>query len=425
MDIKETERLELKAQVTRTFLKTVSAYANYKDGEILFGVDDNGNVSGIENPKEEALRVENMINDSLQPAPQYAISEKIIGDKRIISLMVKKGKETPYFYQGKAYKRSAAATVEVDRFELRRLAMDGLNMDYEGRKAAQQDLQFTVLEASLRDAVGVEKLSLDILKTLALYNKDGYYNVAGELLADRNDISFSGVDIARFGKSINQIMYRETVSKQSLLTQFRRALAIFEQYYIFEEIEGYSRVQRELIPRESYREALANAIVHRVWDINAYVQIAMHEDRVEIRSPGGLPAGLTKEEYLQGNISVLRNPIIAGVFHRLHMIEKFGTGIARINALYVDSVVKPSFDVSENSIKIVLPVTRAESSWLCKDEQLVYDVLQEGVALSRQEIDAEIELGKAKTIRVLNRLLAKNIIKKAGRGARVTYKLNR
>lgn len=51
--------------------------------------------------------------------------------------------------------------------------------------------------------MGIEKLSLDILKTLNLYNIDGYYNIAAELLADTNAIKFSGVDIVKFGKDIN------------------------------------------------------------------------------------------------------------------------------------------------------------------------------------------------------------------------------
>lgn len=72
----------------------------------------------------------------------------------------------------------------------------------------------------------------------------------------------------------------------------------------------------------------------------------MYEDQIEISSPGGLPAGVSKEEYLYGNISVLRNPIIAGVFDRLNIIEKFGTGIARINEEYLHSMAKPLFDVS-------------------------------------------------------------------------------
>lgn len=421
---KESYNLEFKEEVSKTFLKTVSAYANYNDGAIIFGLDDDANVVGVkESPKEEALRIENMINDSLSPVPYFEMIIKEVEGKTIIILEVKKGKDTPYYYKGKAYKRGDTATIEVDRFELRRLALEGINMHYEDRKSSSQDLRFTILEARLKKEAGIERINLDILKTLNLYHKDGYYNTAGELLADENDIDFSGIDIVKFGKDINKILYRKTISNVSLLTQFDSAVDIFEQYYIFEEIDGYNRIKKELIPREAFRESLANAIVHRVWDTNAYIQIAMYEDKIEINSPGGLPAGISKDEYLYGNISVLRNPIIAGVFNRLNIIEKFGTGIARINKEYTHSISKPDFEVSENRIRIMLPVTEIDLIDLSEDENMVYDLLKEEVELSRKEIDLKAGFNKSKTLRILNGLVDKNIISKTGSGAKLTYKL--
>lgn len=423
---KEDYNLEYKEKVSKTFLKTISAYANYNDGRIVFGVDDNGNVIGLkENPKEEALKIENMINDSLTPVPYFEIKVKEIEGKEIIVLEVKKGKDTPYYYQGKAYKRADTASIEVDRFELRRLALEGINMHYEDKKASSDDLDFNILEVRLIKEAGIERINLDILKTLNLYNKDGYYNVAGELLADQNDIAFSGIDIVKFGKDINKILYRKTISKVSLLTQFDMAVDIFEQYYIFEEIDGYNRITKELIPREAFRESLANAIVHRVWDTNSYIQIAMHEDKIEINSPGGLPPGISKEEYLYGNISVLRNPIIAGVFNRLNIIEKFGTGIARINKEYTQSISKPYFEVSENRIRIILPVTEKSLLDLSEDENVIYELLKENVELSRKKIDMITGFNKSKSIRIINSLIDKNIISKIGSGVTLTYKLNR
>ena len=424
MKTKENYNLEFKVEVSRTFLKTVSAYSNYNDGEIIFGIDDHGNLVGLENAKEESLRIENMINDSIVPIPNFTIKVKEEeGSKTIVLVEVKKGKDTPYYYKGKAFKRADTSTVEVDRFELRRLAMEGINIDDEERKAASQDLSFNALEYRLRKEAGIEKINLDILKTLNLFNKDGYYNIAGELLADKNDIAFSGIDIVKFGKDINKILYRETISNKSLLTQLDRAIEIFEQYYTFEEIEGYIRIKKELIPKEAFRESLANAIVHRVWDTNSYIQVAMYEDRIQINSPGGLPAGISKEEYLNGNISVLRNPIIAAVFNRLNIIEKFGTGIARINDEYSHSISKPDFDVSENRIRIILPVTEIDKLDLSKDELFIYGLLKECLELTRKEIDLKTEFEKSKTLRVLNSLVDKNIVVKIGSGTAVKYKL--
>lgn len=423
MGMKEKFNLEFKKEVTKTFLKTVSAYSNYNDGQIIFGIDDNGDLVGIDNVEDECLRIENMINDSIDPAPSYKIEVGKIDEKTIIILNVMKGRDTPYYYKGKAYKRSDTSTLEVDRFELRRLAIEGINMDYEERRSSSQDLTFEKLESKLKEKAGIENINLDILKTLNLYNKDGYYNIAAELLADDNDMEFSGLDIVRFGKDISQILYRETISKKSLLSQYDRAIEIFEQYYQYEEIEGYTRIKKELIPKEAFRESLANAIVHRVWDINSYIQISMYEDRIEINSPGGLPEGISKDEYLYGNISVLRNPIIAGVFYRLDIIEKFGTGITRINKEYGGSLSKPSFDISRNSICIRLPVIDINKLDLSEEEFLILNILKDEIELSRAEIDKKSGFNKSKTLRIINNLVDKNIVQKLGKGPGTTYRL--
>lgn len=59
---------------------------------------------------------------------------------------------------------------------------------------------------------------------------------------------------------------------------------------------------------------------------------------------------------LSGKLSVLRNRDLANVFYRLGFVEIFGTGIIRIKQLYELALVKPDFEVSENAIRIVLPV---------------------------------------------------------------------
>ena len=56
------------------------------------------------------------------------------------------------------------------------------------RKSSNQNLKFETLELKLKKIVGIENLSLDILKTFNLYDRGGYYNITGELLADENDM---------------------------------------------------------------------------------------------------------------------------------------------------------------------------------------------------------------------------------------------
>lgn len=69
--MRETRILEFKETITNTFLKTVSAFSNYDGGTILFGVDDDGNVKGLSDVKQACLDIENKINDSISPQPNY------------------------------------------------------------------------------------------------------------------------------------------------------------------------------------------------------------------------------------------------------------------------------------------------------------------------------------------------------------------
>ena len=78
-----------------------------------------------------------------------------------------------------------------------------------------------------------------------------------------------------------------------------------------------------MIPKEAFREAITNELAHRTWDVKSNINVAMYDNRIEITSPGGLPKGISKEEYLNGGISIPRNYILCNVFLRLHMYRMF------------------------------------------------------------------------------------------------------
>lgn len=423
MVYRESYNLEFKVELAKTFLKTVSAFSNYNDGRIIFGVDDNGDIIGLDDVEVKCQQIEHLINDTIKPRPKFSIEIDGKEGKRVVILKVFKGEETPYYYKGRAFKRADTSTVEVDREELNKLVREGSNVDFENTKSFKQDLEFKVLETKLKNITGVEELTQDILKTLGLFDRDGKYNIAGELFADINGNELFGVDIVRFGKSNNQILDRETLNNISILSQYDKAIEIFERYYQYEEIEGYSRVKRELISREAFREALANAIVHRIWDLNAHIQISMYENRVEINSPGGLPKGISIEDYLDGQLSVLRNPIIANLFYRLRIIEKFGTGIRRINSAYTESITKPSFHIGPNSVKVVLPLLEVGNGDLSDDEIRIYNLFKDKLKLTRGELDTLTPFNKSKNLRLLNRLIERGIIVKEGSGPSTKYVL--
>lgn len=414
--MKESRELELKVTITNTFLKTVSAFSNYNTGKIIFGVDDSGKIIGLENIEELCLDLENKINDNISPKPDF----KFIKDnkKNIITLIVKEGMNKPYLYRGKAYKRNDTATVEVDRIDLNRLTLLGLNQYYEELKAKNQNLEFNILREELEEKLSLNNFSKDILKTLNLYDDKNGYNNAAELFADRNN--FSGIDIAKFGKNINEILDRNLLVNISIISQYKKTLEIFNRYYKYEQITGSERIEKELIPEKAFREVIANALIHRTWDVNSNIKISMYEDKIEISSPGGLPAGISEKEYLNGQISQLRNPILANVFFRLKYIEMFGTGIRRINESYKNFTAKPNFEIFENSIKITLPIIETKLL-LTTDERVIIDILEKGNILSSSEILEMTEFKKDKLNRLLKKLIQKKYIDIIGNGRGTKY----
>ncbi len=413
--MRESKNLEFKESVTNTFLKTVSAFANYGTGKILFGVMDNGVAKGIENPEKVCLDIENRINDSLDPVPEYIL--EINERTSVITLTVSEGLHKPYLYKAKAYRRNDSATVPVDRLSLTRLILEGQNLSFEESVARNQELHFAVLERKLKTVLHLENVTPDTLKTLELYKDGEGFTVAAELLADQN--SFSGIDMIRFGDSINILLDRELHERESILTQYDAALSMYRKYYQYEQINGSERETVILIPEAAYREAVANALVHRTWDVETNIHVEMFPDKIEITSPGGLPQGVTKEEYLRGGLSVLRNRIIGNLFFRLHLIERFGTGIRRIKESYKDNDRKPIFEVFENSIKIMLPVMDACNA-LTADENRIY-LLIKRKALPSSSLVEETGFGKTKVVSILRRLMDKGYVQSVGNGRGTKY----
>ena len=416
--MRETRTLEFKETITNTFLKTVSAFSNYNGGTILFGVDDDGNVKGLSDVRQACLDIENKINDSIIPQPNYTL--EIQNNDQTIKLTIKSGLQKPYLYKSKAYKRNDTATIEVDTLEFSRLVLEGKNISFEELPCKDQKLSFEILHRRLKENIQIQTFNQDTLKTLNLYdNVNGFNNAAG-ILADKNH--FPGIDIVKFGENISIIQKRSTFENTSALDVYEKAIDVFRDYYQYEVIQGADRKMIEKIPEAAFREAIANALIHRVWDVNSQIRVSMFDDRIEVVSPGGLPAGITAEEYLSGKLSVLRNRNLANVFYRLGFVEIFGTGITRIKQLYVESLIKPDFEVSENTIKIVLPVFESNVN-LTEDEKIIYKFLSKTMLKPISEIAPYVPFGKSKTTQLLKAMGEKGVVAVEGKGRGTKYKI--
>ena len=399
-----------------TFLKTVSAFSNYDGGTIYFGIDDDGNIKGLKDVKQACLDIENKINNSISPQPNYTL--EIQNNDQTIKLTVKSGIQKPYLYKSKAFKRNDTATIEADTLELSRLILEGKNISFEELPCRQQELSFEILHRKLKEHIQIEAFNQDTLRTLNLYDNNNGYNNAAAILADTNH--FPGIDIVKFGENISIIQKRATFENRSILEVYEKSIDVFRDYYQYEVIQGADREKVEKIPEAAFREAIANALIHRAWDIASQIRVLMFDDRIEVISPGGLPSGITEEEYLSGKLSVLRNRNLANVFYRLGFVEIFGTGITRIKHLYEEGLIKPDFEVSENTIKIVLPVFEKNLN-LTENEQTVYKFLSKTMLKPISEIAPYVPFGRSKTTQLLKGMEQKGIVVVEGKGRGTKY----
>ena len=414
--MRETRTLEFKETITNTFLKTVSAFSNYDGGTIYFGIDDDGNIKGLKDVKQACLDIENKINNSISPQPNYTL--EIQNNDQTIKLTVKSGIQKPYLYKSKAFKRNDTATIEADTLELSRLILEGKNISFEELPCRQQELSFEILHRKLKEHIQIEAFNQDTLRTLNLYDNHNGYNNAAAILADTNH--FPGIDIVKFGENISIIQKRATFENRSILEVYEKSIDVFRDYYQYEVIQGADREKVEKIPEAAFREAIANALIHRAWDIASQIRVLMFDDRIEVISPGGLPSGITEEEYLSGKLSVLRNRNLANVFYRLGFVVIFGTGITRIKHLYEEGLIKPDFEVSENTIKIVLPVFEKNLN-LTENEQTVYKFLSKTMLKPISEIAPYVPFGRSKTTQLLKGMEQKGIVVVEGKGRGTKY----
>ena len=163
------------------------------------------------------------------------------------------------------------------------------------------------------------------------------------------------------------------------------------------KIEKLRREEIPEIPEVALREAVVNAVCHRdYFEKGANVMIEIFDDRIEISNPGGLPSGLTRKSF--GTKSVVRNPVVASLLHRSRYIEKFRTGIKRIETAVkehgkgnvtfsFDSFFTVSFSRVRTSQKNLADTTQKTT----QKQKAIIDYLKQNPRAGRQEISENID----------------------------------
>jgi ATP-dependent DNA helicase RecG len=196
-------------------------------------------------------------------------------------------------------------------------------------------------------------------------------------------------------------------------------------------IKGVVRIDRQDYPEEAIREALLNAIVHRDYSFSGSIIINVTDHKMEFISLGGLLPGLSTDD-IRAGISQPRNKNLAEIFHRLRLIESYGTGIRRIFSLYAGCAEQPQIIVTQNTFKIILPnmndvptgkINVETPETVSPQMQKILDFIKINGQITEKEICAMLGIKKTRAYIITKEMCDRNLIQIVGRGETKYYTL--
>lgn len=362
-------KVALEINKPKSWLKSVSAFANSKGGIILFGIEDKKHeLIGLKNVVEDAEKITEIINSKIMPLPRYEINAFVEDGKDFLELKIGDGPSTPYYLladgRKEAYIRSGNQSILAPEHILNNLILKGKNLTYDALPTNYRikDLSFTLLSATIKEKTNKKFDENKDYFSLGLATEEKELTNAGLLLSDQNPLKQSKIVCTRW-KGLNKGIIAEDAIDDKEYTGSIIALLENADSFIKNnskkswKIVGMEREELEDYPITARREAIVNALIHRDYQIlGAEIHIDMFDDRLEITSPGGMFDGSLIQNLEVKNIpSMRRNIIIADVFSRLNYMDRRGSGLSRILESYNDSIQKPKFISDSLSFTVIFP----------------------------------------------------------------------
>ena len=423
----ETENIEFKLQFTDELYKEVIAFANTDGGVIYIGIDNNGNAVGIDNVDENYTRITNGIRDAIMPDVTMFV-KYTIQENRVVCITVGEGSYKPYYLKSKGLKpsgvfvRQGTSSVSASPEQIRAMIKESDGDTFESMRSMEQDLTFKSAKEAFKRyniefsktkyrALGITTQADELYSNLALIISDQCaHTTKVAVFADEENTKFR--DSKEFGGSI----FEQLDNTYAYLTLCNKTVATFK---------GLERIEKVDYPEEALREALLNALVHRDYSFSGSIIINVNDKEMEFISIGGLLPGLSPDDIRSG-ISQPRNKNLANIFHRLHLIESYGTGIRKIYNLYANCSEQPRIEVTSNTFKIILPnmnsmAAKEGGTVVTAQMQKILDYIEENGQITELEIQELLGLKKTRAFILAKQMRDEGLIRVEGRGESKKY----
>lgn len=350
----ETESIEYKkttGELKNAMVSLASMLNKNGYGTVFFGVNNNGEAIGQLIGDATLREVSQAVANFIKPQIIPTITHELIDEKNVVKVYAE-GTDKPYSAYGRYYMRSADEDRELTPSQLKSIMERKIEADPITRiPAISQRLSF----GQIRTLYTIKGLSVNDSEfewNTGLRMQNGNYNYLAELMADVNDVSIKVVTFAGRDKSV--VKKRNEYGFKCLALAMEQVLSYVES--INETLVDIGPKQREeskLFDMESFREAWTNACLHTRWDMQIPPAVYVFRDRIEVISTGGLPQGMTEEEFFKG-ISYPVNLKLQKIFGQLGYVEQTGHGIPLITKNYG----KHAFELTKNHVNVVIPFNK-------------------------------------------------------------------
>lgn len=385
----------LEVKRPKSWLKSVSAFANGEGGMLIFGISDDNQVVGLADAEGDAERISEEVKSKLDPVPAINLEYKEIDGKKLVQIQVYPGQETPYYYIGDkqriAFVRVGNESVTADRMQLKSLVLKGSGRTYD---SLPSNYRFEDMAFSKLKSVHYKRLQRSFedneFVSWGIVDENAKLTNAGALLADESPIRqsrifctrWNGLDMTNgLGEAIDDVELEGCIIGQlqdavSFVRNNSRRKWWKENDYR-EELPDY--------PERAVTEAIANAIIHRDYMLmGSEIHIDMYDDRLKIYSPGGMLDGKLIQQLNPLTVpSKRRNPLLADFFSRLGLMERRGSGMKKI----IDSYKRferrsnyhiPEFQSNASEFHVVLWILNYVSDSIIHEKEFQKDVIGMG-----------------------------------------------
>jgi ATP-dependent DNA helicase RecG len=438
---KESSTLEFKEMIpeNKQIIKTIIGFCNLYGGRLIIGINDNRQITGIEEEKIEQIMeyLNQSIYESCTPVIVPHIYSRRIDNQLILIIEVSEGMNKPYFISSKGLNHGTY--VRVGRITLKALPEIIQELQWQSRGKSPDelpvyhadehvvDLDLIALFLKTRQSGFQGIINNDLLKSykITVSEHSRNYPTTGAVLLFTKDPQFFFPEAYIVCTEFVGNSGREAIASLdctgSLFSQFESAYNfIVSRLSKSFSIKNTKREETIEIPVIAIREILLNAIVHRNYNIKGSIKIAIYNNRIEFFSPGLFPGPLSIDNLEEG-ITYIRNSVICKIFREAGYIEKMGTGFITMFASYAKAnLKKPQIIEGQNFIKCILP---REKDLNTSNSDPIIDLCLKFDDISISDVIKTLNITRATAGRRLRKLVDSGLIIKHGKGPASRYSI--